>query len=110
MNIYKLKYNNKEEGLADFFFKGVLVEFTFDDETIVKYGEGVSSVVDLGILISEPPTFDSNGNVITDVVYLDGYFFDIMTDNTYDFGANEVFPINPLHTWFGLDPNNYIKP
>jgi hypothetical protein len=109
MKIYKLKYNNREEGITDFFLKGILFEFDFDGETIISYGDGVSSVVELGDLMLVPPVYDDNGELLTEAIYDNGYCFDIMTENTYDFGTNEVYPENPLHSWFGIDPNDYVK-
>lgn len=105
MRVYKLRYNNKEEGLIDLLSKGVLIDSTFDYENKVKYNEGVYSIVDLGNLMLIPPVYDDNNNIITPAVYDNGYCFDIMTDNIYNF-SNEVYPVNPLHNWLGLETDN----
>lgn len=109
MNVYKLKYNNKEEGINDFIDKSIYIEDFFDGESYIRYGDGVVSIVDIGKIESVPAIRDEEGEVILEPIYLDGYLFDIMTENAYDFGPNMVRPENPQHTWLNHDPNDYIK-
>ena len=40
--------------------------------------------------------------MLTEPTYREGYHFDIMTDNVIDFGANEIFPNSPKHTFAGI--------
>lgn len=81
MNIYKLTYTNKEQAVADLEAKQILTEN--------GYGEGVHAVVELGII-----ALDENTNA-------DGYHYDIMSDNIYDFGVNLIEPKNPKHAFAG---------
>ena len=79
--IYKLKYTNKAEAIVDLTAKGILTED--------GYGQGVHAVVEIGII-----AIDENTNA-------DGYHYDIMSDNTYDFGVNLIEPRNPKHAFAG---------
>ena len=79
--IYKLKYTDKAEAIADLTAKGIL--------TAEGYGQGVHAVVEIGII-----ALDENTNA-------DGYHFDVMADNTYDFGVNLIEPKNPKHAFAG---------
>ena len=79
--IYKLKYTDKAEAIADLTAKGIL--------TAEGYGEGVHAVVELGII-----ALDENTNA-------DGYHYDLMADTTYDFGVNLIEPKNPKHAFAG---------
>lgn len=86
--IYKLKYQDKAEAIADLNKKGILT-----DE---GYGIGVHAVVELGII-----ALDENTNA-------DGYHYDIMSDNTYDFGLNLIEPKNPKHAFAGHQINEEV--
>ena len=97
MNIFKLSYTNKEAALADLTAKGIYVE----TEDGLTYGEGVAAIVEIGLIILEQGTYDEEGNVITEPIYADGYHYDVMADNEYDFGANLVEPKNPKHAFAG---------
>lgn len=79
--IYKLKYADKATAIADLQDKGILTED--------GYGQGVHAVVELGII-----ALDENTNA-------EGYHYDIMSDNTYDFGVNLIEPRNPKHAFAG---------
>jgi len=93
MNIYKLTYQNKDQAVADLEAKQILTEN--------GYGNGVQAVVEIGLIIIEPPTFDDEGNQLTPPVYADGYHYDVMSSELYDFGANLVEPKNPKHAFAG---------
>jgi hypothetical protein len=97
MNIAKLKYKDKETAIADLIAKGVYIE----TEEGQAYGEGVQAVVEIGLIMLEPPTFDEEGNELTPAVYADGYHYDVMSSELYDFGANLVEPKNPKHAFAG---------
>ena len=81
--IYKLKYQDKAQAVADLTEKGILTDN--------GYGEGVHAVVEIGVI-----AFDENTNA-------EGYHYDIMSDNTYDFGANLIEPKNPKHQFAGYE-------
>jgi hypothetical protein len=93
MNIYKLTYTDKDQAVADLVAKGILIE----TEEGQIYGNGVQAVVEIGKIMIEPPTYDEEGNEITAPVYADGYHYDIMSTETYNFGANLATPNNPKH-------------
>ena len=86
--IYKLKYADKAEAIADLTAKGILTED--------GYGQGVHAVVELGII-----AIDENTNA-------DGYHYDLMADNTYDFGLNLIEPKNPKHAFAGHQINEEV--
>ena len=98
MKIYKLKYTDKETGIADLIAKGVFQEI----EGEMLYADGIDAVVEVGLIINEEATFDEQGNLLTEPTYREGYHFDIMTDNEIDFGENEIFPNSPKHTFAGI--------
>lgn len=99
IRIYKLKYTDKETAIADLIAKGVYQEI--DGE--LSYGNGIDAVVEVGLLIDQEATFDEQGNLLTEPTYREGYHFDIMSNNEIDFGANEIFPNNPKHTFAGIN-------
>jgi len=102
MNIYKLTYENKEQAIADLRAKNILVEVDgIDGQKHEAYGNGVQAVVEIGLIILEQGTYDENGNVITEPIYADGYHYDVMSSELYDFGANLVEPKNPKHAFAG---------
>ena len=98
MRICKLKYTDKETGIADLIAKGVYQEI----EGEMIYADGIDAVVEIGLVIDQEATFDEQGNLLTETTYREGYHFDIMTDNVIDFGDNENFPNNLKHTFAGL--------
>jgi hypothetical protein len=97
MNIFKLTYNDKDQAVADLVAKNILV---FEEEGCL-FGEGVKAVVEVGLIILAQPTFDEEGNELTPVILADGYHYDIMSTEIYDFGANLVEPKNPKHAFAG---------
>lgn len=99
MRICKLKYTDKETAITDLIAKGVFQEI--EDEML--YADGIDAVVEVGLIIDQEATFDEQGNLLTEPTYIEGYHFDIMTDNEIDFGENEIFPNNPKHTFAGIN-------
>lgn len=79
--IYKLSYLDKHQAILDLESKGILKDGI--------YGEGVHAVVEIGIICLDP-TLDPP-------VYADGYHYDVMSTEMYDFGANLIEPKNPKH-------------
>ena len=105
MNIYKLKYTNKETALKDLFKKGVYIETkNFNDEVVLSYGKGIQAVVEIGLIVLVNGTIDAELNQVTDPIYADGYHFDIMSENKIDFGVNEITVNNPKHYFAGYEP------
>ena len=99
MRICKLKYTDKETGIADLIEKGVYKEI--DGE--LSYSDGIHAVVEIGLLIDQEATFDWQGNLLTEPTYREGYHFDIMSEKEIDFGANEILPNHPKHTFAGFN-------
>jgi hypothetical protein len=85
MNIYKLSFKDKEAAIADLQNKGIL--------TAEGYGNGVQAVVEIGLIVLDV--------VDEQPVYAEGYHYDVMSTETYDFGANLVVPKNPKHAFAG---------
>lgn len=98
IRIYKLKYPDKETGIADLISKGVYQEI----EGELSYSEGIHAVVEIGLIIDKEATFDEQGNLLTEQTYRDGYNFDIMAEKEIDFGESEIFTNNPKHTFARL--------
>lgn len=99
MRIYKLKYTDRETAIADLISKGVYQEI----EGELSYGNGIEAVVEIGLIIDQEATFDEQGNLLTEPTYRDGYHFDIMAEKEIDFGANEIFPNSPKHSFAGFN-------
>ena len=98
MRICKLKYTDRETGIADLIAKGVFQEI----EGEMLYAEGIDAVIEVGLIINEEATFDEQGNLLTEPTYREGYHFDIMAEKEIDFGENEIFTNNPKHTFARL--------
>lgn len=101
MNIFKLSYINKDTAIADLKSKGILIDTEgIDGKTYEAYGQGVQAVVELGLIMLVPPVMDGM-EIVTPPVYADGYHYDVMSTEVYDFGANLVEPKNPKHAFAG---------
>jgi hypothetical protein len=101
MEIYKLQYKNKETALKDLIAKKVYIE----TEDGLSYAQGIQAVVEIGLIVKVEGTYDENGNVITEPIYYDAYFYDVMSEQKIDFGANEIFPVNCIHAFAGYNTN-----
>jgi hypothetical protein len=101
MNIFKLSYSDKEAAVADLYAKGILIEVEgIDGEKHEAYGSGVAAVVEIGLIMLTPPVMEGM-EVIEEPIYADGYHYDVMSSELYDFGANLVEPKNPKHAFAG---------
>jgi hypothetical protein len=98
MNIYKLRYQDNSEAQADFLAKGVYIE----TDAELSYGEGVHSVVEIGLIVDKECAFDEDGNVLTEPIYFNGYHYDVMSENIIIF-ENEIQVNNPNHTFAGYE-------
>ena len=96
MNIYKLKYPNRESAITDLTSKSVYVET--DGE--LTYGKGIHAIVELGLIILQDAVYE-NTNLIKEPTYVDGYHYDVMSEITIDFGENEIQVNNPKHMFAG---------
>jgi hypothetical protein len=106
MNIFKLNYVDKDTAIADLIAKGVYVEITdLSDEPQLVYANGTQAVVDIGQIVKVPGEYDDQGNVIVEPIYFDGVFYDVMTTEDIDFGTNEVFPVECVHSFAGYAQN-----
>ena len=101
MNIYKLKYKNKETAIKDLLKKGVYVETTFNEVTSLTYGTGIHAVVEIGQIVLENGTYDADFKEVTAPIYADGYHFDIMSEQEINFGSNSIEVNNPKHEFAG---------
>ena len=99
IQIYKLKYPNKETAIADLIAKGVYIE-------VLSFGNGIHAIVEVGKVILTDGTYDEEGNEITAPVFADGYHYDVMTETEIDFGTNRIFPNNPKHAFAGYEVAN----
>lgn len=102
MNIFKLQYADKDTAIADLIAKGVYVETTEDE---LVYANGTQAVVDIGQIVKVPGEYDDQGNVVVEPIYFDGVFYDVMTTADIDFGTNEVFPVECVHSFAGYAQN-----
>jgi hypothetical protein len=101
MNIFKLSYQDKAAAVADLYAKNILIEVDgMDEQKHEAYGEGVQAVVEIGLIMLEPPVMDGM-EIVTPPVYAEGYHYDVMSTEMYDFGANLVEPKNPKHAFAG---------
>ena len=106
MNIYKLTFTDKAQGDADLLAKGTYEVITEEGVTQDVYRNGTQAIVYLGKIVRIPATIDSEGEELTPPVYFDGVFYDLMTTEEYDFGINEIFPIDCKHSFLGYAKNN----
>lgn len=104
MEIYKLKYSDKETALKDLLKKGVYIETkNFDDELVLSYGKGIQAIVEIGLIVLENGVYDEDGKELTAPIYADGYHYDVMSENKIDFSKNEVTVNNPKHNFAGYE-------
>jgi uncharacterized protein YcnI len=97
MRVYKLQYETKVQGFADLFDKG-----TYGDVDFSTYANGTQSIYYIGQIEKEESTEETP-------IYYDGVFFDIMTKEDIDFGTNEVFPVNCVHSYAGWVENKEVE-
>lgn len=93
MNIYKLKYTDKETAISDLILKQVIDEKD-------TYQQGIHSVVEIGLINLENGTYDNEGNEITPPTFVEGYHYDIMCEQEIVFD-NTITPNNPKHKFAG---------
>ena len=108
MNIYKLKFSDKDFAIATLIDKGVYVE----TEDGLAYGQGIHAIVEIGLIVLENGTYDEEGNELTAPIYADGYHFDVMSENEIDFGIADITSLvnNPKHQFAGYMPIVEIDP
>ena len=94
MNVYKLKYQNKESAIIDLKLKQII-----DEEE--NYINGTQAVVEIGLIVLEQGTYDEESNVITGPIFADGYHYDVMCEQEIDFGINNITVNNPKHSFAG---------
>jgi hypothetical protein len=98
MRIVKLKYTDKTEAIEDLIAKGIYIE---NEEGLV-YGQGVHAVVEVGLLIDVQPTFDEDGNQLTEAIYFDGYHYDLMIEDSEIVFEKEIEVSSPKHKFAGF--------
>jgi len=100
-NIFKLSYTDKAAAVADLKAKGILIETEgMDGQKHEAYGSGVAAVVEIGRILLTLPVMEGM-EVVTEPIYAEGYHYDVMSSELYDFGANLVEPKNPKHAFAG---------
>ena len=103
MNVYKLKYTDKETAIADLLAKNVYVEVeSLEKEITLQYGQGIQAIVEIGLIVLENGTYDEEFNEITAPIYADGYHFDVMSEQEIKF-ENAIDVNNPKHTFAGYE-------
>ena len=98
MNIYKLKFSDKDFAISTLIDKGVYIETEED----LSYGKGIHAIVEIGLIVLENGTYDEEFNEITAPVYDDGYHYDVMSENEIKFD-NAIEVKNPKHTFAGYE-------
>lgn len=101
MFIYKLNYTDTDTAIADLIAKGVYIQ-TKDE---LAYANGTQAVVYIGQILKVAGTYDKDGNVITEPIFYDGVFYDVMSTKAIDFTPNEVFPVDCVHSFAGYSQN-----
>jgi hypothetical protein len=101
MNIAKLNYTDTDTAIADLIAKGVYTE----TEDGLAYANGTQAVVSIGQIVKVQGTYDEEGNVITEPIFYDGVFYDVMTTDVIDFTPNEVYPVDCVHSFLGYPQN-----
>ena len=101
MNIYKLQYNDKAQGDADLLSKGA---WEVSEENKYVYTNGTQAIVYIGQIVEIPATYNGETE-LTPPIYYDGVFYDLMTTELYDFGVNEIFPKECVHSFLGYNTN-----
>ena len=94
IQIYKLKYTDKETAIADLKAKEVYTED-------LSFGNGIHAIVEIGLVVLIDGTYDEQGNEITAPIYADGYHYDVMAETEIDFGSNRILVNNPRHSFMG---------
>jgi hypothetical protein len=99
-NIYKLKYENKDQAIADLLAKNIYTRL----EDQLTYGEGIHAVVELGVMVLENAIIDEQGNVIKESVVDNGYHVDVMSENEIFFGEKDITSQvkDPKHSFYGF--------
>jgi hypothetical protein len=105
MNIYKLQYTDKATGDADLLSKGTYEVVTEKGVTQDVYINGTQAIVYIGKIVEIPAKYDKDGHEITPPVYFSGVFYDLMTTEEFDFGTNEIFPTDCVHSFAGYEKN-----
>ena len=101
MNIYKLHYDTKAQGDADLLSKGTYE--VIEGEQV--YRNGTQAIVYIGQIVEIPATYDKDGHELTPPVYYTGVYYDLMTTEEIDFGTNEIFPTDCVHSFLGYAKN-----
>jgi hypothetical protein len=93
MNIYKLRYESKTDGLIDLVNKRVI-------DINGKYINGTEAVVECGIITLVYATLDDKGIELIPAIYAEGYHYDVMTNDVLIFDS-EIFVKNPKFQFAG---------
>ena len=92
MNIYKLKYTDRETAITDLITKNII-----DEDG--NYQQGIQAVVEIGEITIQNVEYDED-NVVTEPIFADGYHYDVMSEQEIIFD-NEIEVNNPKHSFSG---------
>ena len=101
MQIYKTNFPTEQQGKDYLLNLGVIVE----QEGEIVFSKNTAAVVYIGKVVKIPATYDKDGNIITPVVYYDGFAIDVMSSKKLDFKEFAVFPKEAAHSFYGWAKN-----
>jgi len=87
---HKLKYDSKDQAIQHLHSLGIT-------DTEGKHDQRRLVLVWLAPEELEAPKYDAEGEIIKEGVYSSDVLVDILTDETFDFGAHKIEPNNKLH-------------
>jgi len=87
---HKLRYESKEQAINHLHSLGIT-------DAKGKHDQRRLTLVWLAPEELEAPEYDAEGEIIKEGVYSSDVLVDILTDETFDFGAHQIEPNNKLH-------------
>jgi len=87
---HKLRYDSKEQAINHLHSLGITDAEGKHDQTRL-------SLVWLAPKELEAPEYNAKGEIIKEGVYSSDVLVDILTNETFEFGAHEIEPNNKLH-------------
>ena len=87
---HKLRYESKEQAIQHLHSLGITdAEGNHDQRRLALVWLAPEEI--------EAPEYDEDGEITKEGVYSSDVLVDILTDETFDFGAHEIKPKNNLH-------------
>ena len=94
MIVYKLKYEDYWKAILDLIAKKVY------KSSKLNYSDHIQAVVLIGKIELTEGKYDEQDRILTEPIYEDGYFVDVMSSQEIEFN-NIVTPNNPIHKFAG---------